>query len=485
MTTAVLTQTDYKVADLSLAEFGRKEIRLAEHEMPGLMQTRAEYADSQPLKGARITGSLHMTIQTAVLIETLTALGAEVRWCSCNIFSTQDHAAAAVVVGADGTPDEPRGVPVFAWKGETLEEYWWCTEQVVNWPDAEAGPNMILDDGGDATMLVHKGLEFEAAGAVPNPDEAESEEFQVFLRLLERSLAEDGRRYTKVAAGIKGVTEETTTGVHRLYQMAENGTLLFPAINVNDSVTKSKFDNLYGCRHSLVDGICRATDVMLAGKTAVVCGFGDVGKGSAESLRAQGARVIVTEIDPICALQAAMQGYQVATLEDVVRTADVFITTTGNKDIITVDDMAHMKHQAIVGNIGHFDNEIDIAGLAAYEGIRRVNIKPQVDEWVFPDGHSIIMLSEGRLLNLGNATGHPSFVMSNSFTNQTIAQIELFTKNDDYDKQVYVLPKHLDEKVAHLHLDALGVRLTRLRADQAAYIGVPVDGPYKPDSYRY
>jgi len=485
MTTAVLTQTDYKVADLSLAEFGRKEIRLAEHEMPGLMQTRAEYADSQPLKGARITGSLHMTIQTAVLIETLTALGAEVRWCSCNIFSTQDHAAAAVVVGPDGTPDEPRGVPVFAWKGETLEEYWWCTEQVVNWPDAEAGPNMILDDGGDATMLVHKGLEFEAAGAVPNPDEAESEEFQVFLRLLERSLAEDGRRYTKVAAGIKGVTEETTTGVHRLYQMAENGTLLFPAINVNDSVTKSKFDNLYGCRHSLVDGIFRATDVMLAGKTAVVCGFGDVGKGSAESLRAQGARVIVTEIDPICALQAAMQGYQVATLEDVVRTADVFITTTGNKDIITVDDMAHMKHQAIVGNIGHFDNEIDIAGLAAYDGIRRVNIKPQVDEWVFPDGHSIIMLSEGRLLNLGNATGHPSFVMSNSFTNQTIAQIELFTKNDDYDKQVYVLPKHLDEKVAHLHLDALGVRLTRLRADQAAYIGVPVDGPYKPDSYRY
>ncbi|HEY5141963.1 MAG TPA: adenosylhomocysteinase [Solirubrobacteraceae bacterium] len=485
MTTAVLTQTDYKVADLSLAEFGRKEIRLAEHEMPGLMQTRAEYADSQPLKGARITGSLHMTIQTAVLIETLTALGAEVRWCSCNIFSTQDHAAAAVVVGPDGTPDEPRGVPVFAWKGETLEEYWWCTEQVVNWPDAEAGPNMILDDGGDATMLVHKGLEFEAAGAVPNPDEAESEEFQVFLRLLERSLAEDGRRYTKVAAGIKGVTEETTTGVHRLYQMAENGTLLFPAINVNDSVTKSKFDNLYGCRHSLVDGINRATDVMLAGKTAVVCGFGDVGKGSAESLRAQGARVIVTEIDPICALQAAMQGYQVATLEDVVRTADVFITTTGNKDIITVDDMAHMKHQAIVGNIGHFDNEIDIAGLAAYDGIRRVNIKPQVDEWVFPDGHSIIMLSEGRLLNLGNATGHPSFVMSNSFTNQTIAQIELFTKNDDYDKQVYVLPKHLDEKVAHLHLDALGVRLTRLRADQAAYIGVPVDGPYKPDSYRY
>ncbi len=485
MTTAVLTETDYKVADLSLAEFGRKEIRLAEHEMPGLMQTRAEYADAQPLKGARITGSLHMTIQTAVLIETLTALGAEVRWCSCNIFSTQDHAAAAVVVGPDGTPEEPKGVPVFAWKGETLEEYWWCTEQVVRWPDADGGPNMILDDGGDATMLVHKGLEFEAAGAVPNPADAESEEFQVFLGVLQRSLTEDAQRYTKIAAGIKGVTEETTTGVHRLYQMAENGTLLFPAINVNDSVTKSKFDNLYGCRHSLVDGINRATDVMLAGKTAVVCGFGDVGKGSAESLRAQGARVIVTEIDPICALQAAMQGYQVTTLDEVISTADVFITTTGNKDIIRVDHMAHMKHQAIVGNIGHFDNEIDIAGLASYEGIRRVNIKPQVDEWVFPDGHSIILLSEGRLLNLGNATGHPSFVMSNSFTNQTIAQIELFTKNDEYEKQVYVLPKHLDEKVAHLHLDALGVKLTRLRPDQAAYIGVSIDGPYKPDSYRY
>ncbi|HVP03877.1 MAG TPA: adenosylhomocysteinase [Solirubrobacteraceae bacterium] len=484
MTTAVLTETDYKVADLSLAEFGRKEIRLAEHEMPGLMQTRAEYADAQPLKGARITGSLHMTVQTAVLIETLVALGAEVRWCSCNIFSTQDHAAAAVVVGLDGTAEEPRGVPVFAWKGETLEDYWWCTEQVVTWPEG-GGPNMILDDGGDATMLVHKGVEYEAAGAVPNPDDAESEEFRVFLRLLQRSLHEDGQRYTKIAAGIKGVTEETTTGVHRLYQMAENGTLLFPAINVNDSVTKSKFDNLYGCRHSLVDGINRATDVMLAGKTAVVCGFGDVGKGSAESLRAQGARVIVTEIDPICALQAAMQGYQVTTLEEVVSTADVFITTTGNKDIITVDHMAHMKHQAIVGNIGHFDNEIDIAGLAAYDGIRRVNIKPQVDEWIFPDGHAIILLSEGRLLNLGNATGHPSFVMSNSFTNQTIAQIELFTKNDEYERKVYVLPKHLDEKVAHLHLDALGVKLTRLRADQAAYIGVPVDGPYKPDSYRY
>ncbi len=483
MTTAVLTENDFKVADLSLAEYGRKEIRLAEHEMPGLMKTREEYAASQPLKGARITGSLHMTIQTAVLIETLVALGADVRWCSCNIFSTQDHAAAAVVVGPGGTPEAPQGVPVFAWKGESLEEYWWCTEQVVSWPDG--GPNMILDDGGDATMLVHKGREYEAAGAVPNPADAESEEFQVFLGVLQRSLSEDPTRYTQIAAGIKGVTEETTTGVHRLIQMAETGELLFPAINVNDSVTKSKFDNLYGCRHSLVDGIFRATDVMLAGKTAVVCGFGDVGKGSAESLRAQGARVIVTEIDPICALQASMQGYQVTTLEDVISSADVFITTTGNKDIITVEQMAKMKHQAIVGNIGHFDNEIDIAGLQTYPGIERINIKPQVDEWVFPDGHSIIMLSEGRLLNLGNATGHPSFVMSNSFTNQTIAQIELFTKNDEYDKQVYVLPKHLDEKVARLHLDALGVKLTQLTPEQAAYISVPVGGPYKPDSYRY
>jgi len=482
-TTAVLTDTDYKVADLGLAEFGRKEIRLAENEMPGLMKTREEFADAQPLKGARITGSLHMTIQTAVLIETLVALGAEVRWCSCNIFSTQDHAAAAVVVGPDGTVDKPTGVPVFAWKGETLEDYWWCTEQAINWPDG--GPNMILDDGGDATMLVHKGREYEAAGAVPNPADAESEEFQVFLGLLQRSLTEDGQRYTKLAAGIKGVTEETTTGVLRLSQMAENGDLLFPAINVNDSVTKSKFDNLYGCRHSLVDGIFRATDVMLAGKTAVVCGFGDVGKGSAESLRAQGARVIVTEIDPICALQASMQGYQVDTLENNLENADIFITTTGNRDIITVEQMGRMKHQAIVGNIGHFDNEIDIAGLMELNGITRNNIKPQVDEWIFADGHSIIMLSEGRLLNLGNATGHPSFVMSASFTNQTIAQIELFTKNDDYDNQVYVLPKHLDEKVARLHLDALNINLTELRDDQAAYIGVPVEGPYKPDSYRY
>jgi adenosylhomocysteinase len=482
-TTATLTATDFKVADLSLAEYGRNEIRLAEHEMPGLMSIRREFADAQPLAGARIMGSLHMTVQTAVLIETLTALGADVRWCSCNIFSTQDHAAAAVVVGRDGTPENPQGVPVFAWKGETLEEYWWCTEQALTWPGE--GPNMILDDGGDATMLVHKGTEFEAAGAVPDPASAESEEFKVFLTLLQRSLEEDGRRWTTIGQGIKGVTEETTTGVHRLYQLAEKGELLFPAINVNDSVTKSKFDNLYGCRHSLVDGINRAVDVMLAGKTAVVCGFGDVGKGSAESLRAQGAKVVITEVDPICALQASMQGYPVLTLEDVLETADVFITATGNRDIITAADMGRMKHQAIVGNIGHFDNEIDVAGLERVPGIKRITIKPQVDEFQFPDGHSVILLSEGRLLNLGNATGHPSFVMSNSFSNQTIAQIELFTKNDDYAKQVYVLPKHLDEKVARLHLDALGVRLTTLSPEQAAYIGVPVEGPYKPDHYRY
>ncbi|MEW6582200.1 MAG: adenosylhomocysteinase [Actinomycetota bacterium] len=483
-TTVPLASTDFKVADLSLAEFGRKEIRLAEHEMPGLMAIRAEYADSQPLKGARITGSLHMTVQTAVLIETLAALGAELRWASCNIFSTQDHAAAAIVVGPYGSPEEPKGVPVFAWKGETLEEYWWCTEMALRWPDG-AGPNMILDDGGDATLLVHKGLEFEAAGAVPDPATAESEEFAIVLDLLRRSLREDPQRWTGIAAGIKGVTEETTTGVHRLYQLAEAGGLLFPAINVNDSVTKSKFDNLYGCRHSLIDGINRATDVMIGGKTAVVCGFGDVGKGCAESLRAQGARVVVTEIDPICALQAAMQGYQVATVEDVVGTADIFITATGNRSIITAEHMSRMKHQAIVGNIGHFDNEIDMAGLAKLPGVTRVNIKPQVDEWVFPDGHSIIVLSEGRLLNLGNATGHPSFVMSNSFSNQVIAQIELFTKEGEYDKQVYVLPKHLDEKVARLHLDALGVRLTTLTEEQADYLGVPVAGPYKPDHYRY
>jgi adenosylhomocysteinase len=474
MTTAEQTTTqDYKVADIGLAEFGRKEITLAEHEMPGLMATRREFAEAQPLKGARISGSLHMTIQTAVLIETLVALGAEVRWASCNIFSTQDHAAAAIAAA---------GVPVYAWKGETLDEYWWCTEQMLTWPDGD-GPNMILDDGGDATMLVLKGSEFEKAGAVPDPASAESEEFTVFLTLLQKSLAESSDKWTKIGEGIKGVTEETTTGVHRLYQLAEAGQLLFPAINVNDSVTKSKFDNLYGCRHSLVDGINRATDVMLAGKVAVVCGYGDVGKGSAASLRAQGARVVITEIDPICALQALMEGYDVKTLEDVVETADVFVTTTGNRDIITADHMARMKHQAIVGNIGHFDNEIDVAGLQKIA--TRENIKPQVDKWVFPDGHAIILLSEGRLLNLGNATGHPSFVMSNSFTNQTIAQIELFTKNEDYENKVYVLPKHLDEKVARLHLDALGAKLTTLRPEQAAYIGVPVEGPFKPDHYRY
>jgi len=492
--TATITESDFKVADLALANFGREEVTLAEHEMPGLMALRSEYAAAQPLKGARITGSLHMTIQTAVLIETLTALGAEVRWCSCNIFSTQDHAAAAVAVGPDGTPDDPRGVPVFAWKGETLEEYWWCTDRALRWPQGDGGnatgagaggPNMILDDGGDATLLVHKGVEFERAGAVPDPASAESEELQVVLSLLTRSLAEDPQRWTNIAASIKGVTEETTTGVHRLYQMVETGELLFPAINVNDSVTKSKFDNLYGCRHSLIDGINRATDVMIGGKVAVVCGFGDVGKGCAESLRGQGARVVIAEIDPICALQAAMQGYEVNTLEDVIDTADIFVTATGNRDIITPAHMQRMKHQAIVGNIGHFDNEIDIAGLTAVPGVERVRIKPQVDKWVFADGHAIILLSEGRLLNLGNATGHPSFVMSNSFTNQTIAQIELFTKNDEYQKQVYVLPKHLDEKVARLHLAALGVRLTQLTDEQAAYIGVPVHGPYKPDHYRY
>ncbi len=480
----VTEKLDFKVADLSLAEFGRKEIRLAEHEMPGLMATRREFADSQPLAGASVTGSLHMTVQTAVLIETLVALGAEVRWASCNIFSTQDHAAAAIVVGPEGTPENPSGVPVFAWKGETLEEYWWCTEQALTWADG-AGPNMILDDGGDATMLVHKGVEFEAAGAVPDPASADSEEFQIVLSVLQRSLGEDPQRFTKMGAQIKGVTEETTTGVHRLYQFAEQGQLLFPAINVNDSVTKSKFDNKYGCRHSLIDGINRATDVLIGGKVAVVCGYGDVGKGCAESLRGQGARVIVTEIDPICALQAAMDGYQVATLEDVLDTADIFITSTGNKDVITAEQMARMKHQAIVGNIGHFDNEIDMAGLAKIEGVRRNNIKPQVDEWIFSEGHSIIVLSEGRLLNLGNATGHPSFVMSNSFTNQVMAQIELYGNVDTYDKQVYTLSKQLDEKVARLHLGALGVKLTELTPDQAAYLGIPAEGPYKSDHYRY
>ena len=475
MTSGTATH-DYKVADLGLAEFGRKEISLAEVEMPGLMQTREEFGPAQPLKGARITGSLHMTVQTAVLIETLVALGAQVRWASCNIFSTQDHAAAAIAAA---------GIPVYAWKGETLEEYWWCTEQALVWPDGE-GPNMILDDGGDATLLVHKGVEFERAGSVPDPASAESEEFRIVLETLQRSLAEDPQRWTKIAQGIKGVTEETTTGVHRLYQLAESGDLLFPAINVNDSVTKSKFDNLYGCRHSLIDGINRATDVMIGGKVALVCGYGDVGKGCAASLRGQGARVIVTEIDPICALQAAMEGYEVRTLDEVVASADIFVTATGNRDIITLAHMAQMKHNAIVGNIGHFDNEIEMAALEESDAVR-VNVKPQVDEWTFPDGHAVIVLSEGRLLNLGNATGHPSFVMSNSFTNQVIAQIELFadTSGQFEAKEVYVLPKHLDEKVARLHLDALGVRLTELTSEQAAYLGIPVEGPYKPNHYRY
>ncbi|MFB9490402.1 adenosylhomocysteinase, partial [Nonomuraea dietziae] len=449
---------DFKVADLSLADFGRKEIRLAEHEMPGLMAVRKEYAASQPLRGAKIMGSLHMTIQTAVLIETLVALGAEVRWVSCNIFSTQDHAAAAVAVGPNGTVDNPQGVPVFAWKGETLEEYWWCTEQALTWPGGE-GPNMILDDGGDATLLVHKGAEYEKAGAVPSATESDPEEWHVIIDLLTRTVGEE-KKWTKIAEQIKGVTEETTTGVHRLYEMFKSGTLLFPAINVNDSVTKSKFDNKYGCRHSVIDGLNRATDVLIGGKVAVVCGYGDVGKGCADALRGQGARVIVTEIDPICALQAAMDGFQVTTLDEVVGIADIFVTTTGNFDIITADHMARMKHQAIVSNIGHFDNEIDMAGLAKTPGIVRNNIKPQVDEWVFEDGHSILVLAEGRLMNLGCATGHPSFVMSNSFTNQVIAQIELFTKTEEYPIGVYTLPKHLDEKVARLHLDALGVKLT-------------------------
>jgi len=475
---------DFKVADLSLAEFGRNEIRLAEHEMPGLMAMRQEFGTTKPLTGARITGSLHMTVQTAVLIETLTDLGAEVRWASCNIFSTQDHAAAAIAVGPHGTVESPAGVPVYAWKGESLEEYWWCTEQVLRWPDG-GGPNMILDDGGDATLLVHKGREFELAGAVPSVDPSDSEEYAVILGLLTTSLTEDTTRWTLIAEGISGVTEETTTGVHRLYEMAKVGALLFPAINVNDSVTKSKFDNKYGCRHSLIDGINRATDVLIGGKVAVVCGYGDVGKGSAESLRGQGARVIVTEIDPICALQAAMDGYEVSRLDDVIGRADIIISATGCYDVVTVDHMLRMKHQAILGNIGHFDNEIDMAGLAALPGVQRVTIKPQVDEWRFPDGHTVIVLSEGRLLNLGNATGHPSFVMSNSFTNQVLAQIELFTKPDEYPVGVYTLPKYLDEKVARLHLDALGVGLTELTKKQAEYLGVDVAGPFKADHYRY
>ena len=475
---------DFKVADLSLADFGRAEITLAEHEMPGLMAMRAEYAASQPLKGARISGSLHMTIQTAVLIETLVALGADVRWVSCNIFSSQDHAAAAVVVGPNGTPDNPQGVPVFAWKGETLTDYWWCTEQLLRWPGFD-GPTLLLDDGGDATLLVHKGLEFERAGFVPSPDTADSEEYRVILELLTDIIGRGEKIFEPMAAGITGVSEETTTGVMRLYEMERAGTLLFPAINVNDAVTKSKFDNKYGCRHSLIDGLNRATDTLIGGKVAIVCGYGDVGKGSAESLRGQGARVIVTEIDPICALQAAMDGYQVTTLEEALPLADIIITATGNRDIITTDHILMMKQQAILANIGHFDNEIDVAGLTALPGTQRINIKPQVDKWILPNGRFIILLSEGRLFNLGNATGHPSFVMSNSFTNQVMAQVELHTNNAAYENKVYVLPKHLDEKVARLHLDALGVKLTKLTKEQADYIGVSVEGPYKTDTYRY
>jgi adenosylhomocysteinase len=475
---------DFAVADLSLADFGRHQIRLAEHEMPGLMAIRREFAEAQPLRGARIAGSLHMTIQTAVLIETLVALGAQVRWVSCNIFSTQDEAAAAVAVGPRGTVEKPSGTPVFAWKGETLEEYWWCTMQLFDFGDGQ-GPNMIVDDGGDATLLVHKGFEFEKARAVPQPADGDHAEFKLILQALAASLTADPQRFTRIVGEMRGVTEETTTGVARLYKLASEGALLFPAINVNDSVTKSKFDNKYGIRHSLVDGLNRATDVMLGGKLAVVCGYGDVGKGAAETLRGQGARVVVTEIDPICALQAAMDGMQVVQLDDVVEAGDIFITATGGTDIISAEQMAKMKHNAIVGNVGHFDDEIDMAGLALVPGIEKVEIKPQVHDWRFPDGHSIIVLSEGRLMNLGNATGHPSFVMSNSFTNQAMAQIELWTKPGQYQNQVYVLPKHLDEKVARLHLDALGVRLTTLTKKQAEYLGVDVEGPYKPDHYRY
>jgi adenosylhomocysteinase len=480
-----LDRPAFKVKDLGLAEWGRKEIRLAEHEMPGLMAIRAEHRGAKPLAGAKIMGSLHMTVQTAVLIETLVDLGASVRWVSCNIFSTQDHAAAAVAVGPDGSLDNPNGIAVFAWKGETLDEYWWCTEQALMWPDG-SGPNLLLDDGGDATLLVHKGAEYEKAGKIPAFDEnSEPEEWGVILQLLRAQAKVNPGRWTKVAAGLRGVSEETTTGVHRLYEMMRNGTLLFPAINVNDSVTKSKFDNIYGCRHSVIDGLNRATDVMLSGKVAVVCGYGEVGKGCAQALRGQGARVVVTEIDPICALQAAMEGFQVDTVDNVVSTADVFITATGNKDVITTAHMSRMKDKAIVGNIGHFDNEIDMAGLKRVPGIRTINIKPQYDEWVFPDGHSVLILAEGRLLNLGCATGHPSFVMSASFSNQVLAQIELHQHADKYEKKVYTLPKHLDEKVARLHLDKLGAKLTELTPEQATYIGVDNQGPYKPEHYRY
>jgi len=488
MTSSLAARRDFRVADLSLAPFGRKEIHLAEHEMPGLRAIRKEFGPSKPLAGARISGSLHMTIQTAVLIETLVELGAEVRWASCNIFSTQDHAAAAVAVGPNGTVEDPQGVPVFAWKGETLEEYWFCTEQMMTWPDdANGNPtsaNMILDDGGDATLLLHKGVEFEKAGEVPDPTSATNAEFAIVLGLLQRSLKTDPTKWTRMASEVRGVTEETTTGVMRLYKMFEKGELLFPAINVNDSVTKSKFDNLYGCRHSLVDAICRATDVMLAGKTAVVCGYGDVGKGCAQALRGQGSRVIITEVDPINALQAAMEGYQVLRMEDVVGAADIFVSATGNDHVITVDHMAKMKHNAIVCNIGHFDSEIDMAGLAR-SGAERDELKPGTDLWSFPDGHSIIVLAEGRLVNLGCATGHPSFVMSCSFTNQVIAQMELFNNLANYPLGVYVLPKRLDEKVARLHLDALGVKLTPLTDEQAEYLGVEPSGPFKSERYRY
>jgi adenosylhomocysteinase len=485
---AAARRVPFRVADLTLAEFGRNEIRLAEQEMPGLMALRRRYAGERPLAGARIMGSLHMTVQTAVLIETLTDLGADVRWASCNIFSTQDHAAAAVVVGrpdGGGTVERPRGTPVFAWKGETLQEYWWCTSEALLWPD-ESGPTQIVDDGGDATLLVHKGYEFAKAGSAPPFNSAEEpEEWGVILELLRAEQAARPGRWARTVVGLRGVSEETTTGVRRLYRMMEAGTLLFPAINVNDSVTKSKFDNIYGCRHSVIDGLNRATDVMLGGKVAVVCGFGEVGKGCAQALRGQGARVIVTEVDPICALQAAMEGYEVRTLEDVVETADVFITATGNRDVITVAHMERMKDKAIVGNIGHFDNEIDMAGLARVAGIEKIPIKPQYDEWRFPDGHSVMVLAEGRLLNLGCATGHPSFVMSASFTNQVLAQLELHGHPERYERKVYTLPKALDEEVARLHLGHLGARLTRLTPRQADYLGIPVDGPYKPDSYRY